>query len=136
MVFSELKQEVESNWAPLVGDVFKEAQKLIRQEITLARSEIRQDISEAKAATFSLSFGVFAASLAAVLLSLTVVHLLKWEFPFLPYWSAYGIVGAVFALIAVGFFLRGRKKAAEVDIMPKQTIETMRENAAWVKSKI
>ena len=136
-MLNEIKREVQSNLAPLLGEVLKDAQKLIRQEIALARSEIKQDVSEVKSATISLSIALISGLVALGLLSLTIVHFLRWAFPnTLPYWTCYGIVTLLFAAIGVVCYVAGREKAEQVDVVPGKTMETMRENAEWLRSKI
>lgn len=136
-MLSEIKREVQSSLAPLLGEVLKDAQKLVRQEIALARSEIKQDVSEVKSATVSLSVALVCGLVALVLLSLTVVHFLRWAFPnTLPYWVCYGLVMLVFAAVGAVFYTAAREKAGQVDVIPGKTMETLRENAEWLKSKI
>ncbi len=136
-MLNEIKREVQTNLAPLLGEVLKDAQKLVRQEIALARSEIKQDVSEVKIPTISLSVALIAGLVALVLLSLTIVHLLRWAFPeTLPYWACYGIVTLVFAAAGAVFYTAGREKAEQIDAVPGRLMETMRENAEWLRSEI
>ena len=50
------------NMAALVGGIITDAQQLIRQEITLARSELQQEWDKTKAAAVSLATGGVIAS--------------------------------------------------------------------------
>jgi hypothetical protein len=53
----------------------------------------------------------------------------------LPLWACYGIVGGVFAILGGVLLYTGKTKAAEIDVVPQQTVETMKENAAWIRQK-
>jgi len=115
------------NMAGLVGGIITDAQKLIRQEITLARSELYQEWNKTKDAALSLAAGGAVAFVGVLLLAFMLVHLLAWAAPTLPLWVDYLIVGGAFALIGGGLLFRGITKANEVQVPPPQTVESLKE---------
>jgi membrane-bound ClpP family serine protease len=54
----------------------------------------------------------------------------------MPNWGAALVVGVVVGII--GWLLIGKARAAleATDITPQQTVETLKEDAAWVKQQI
>jgi molybdate-binding protein len=63
-----------------------------------------------------------------------LVHLLnaltEW-----PLWLCYGIIGGVCAIAGVVLLYRGKQHISQIDMVPQQTVETMKENVRWIKKK-
>lgn len=135
-MLDEVKQQVETTVVPLIKGILDDTQTLLRQEITLARVEVSEDVKRAREAAVALSGGVFAAGLAAVLLAFTIVHGLVALVPTLPLWGAYGIVFLTVGVIAAVLLASAKGKAKAVNMIPEQTIETMRENVQWIQRKV
>jgi hypothetical protein len=53
----------------------------------------------------------------------------------LPLWACYGIVGGVCAIVGVVLLYRGKQQMSQIDMVPQQTVETMKENVRWIKGK-
>jgi len=120
--------------ASLVTGIIDDAQKLIRQEIELARREISQEWDKAKTAAVSFAVGFLVALLSGVMLCLMFVYLLH-ELGGLHLWLSYLIVGGVLGVIGGGLFLLGKSRADEVNVIPPQTAETLKENAQWIQNQ-
>lgn len=118
----------------LVGGIVHDAQQLIRQEMTLARREIQQELDKAKTAAVSFGAAVAVLALGAVLLSFMLVYLLS-EMAGLPWWASFAIVGGVLAVVGGILLAVAKNQASEVSLMPRQTVETMRENVQWLKNQ-
>jgi uncharacterized protein YacL len=116
----------------LVTGIINDAQQLIRQELTLARREIQEEVHKAKSAAISMAAGAGLTALGGVLFSLMLVQLLALT-P-LPLWGCYAVVAGVFTAAGVGFMLAGRSTAAEVRMIPPRTAQTMKENAEWIQN--
>jgi hypothetical protein len=121
--------------AALVGGVISDLQLLIKQELALARREMVDEARKTKDAALSLGVGIGIAALSGLLLTLMVVHLLNWAVPSLPLWGCYGIVAAVLAAAGAVLWLHGKSKAHEIQLVPPQTAETMKENLQWIKKR-
>jgi hypothetical protein len=63
-----------------------------------------------------------------------LVHLLN-ALTGLPLWACYGIVGGVCAIGGVVLLYRGKQQMSQIDMVPQQTVETMKENVRWIKGK-
>jgi len=116
----------------LFAELSRETNTLVRQEIALATAEMtRKATRVGKDVGFLLVGGAviyagFLAILAAVIILLAAV---------LPWWLAAFVVGGVVA--GFGYFLvqKGRDALTHEDLTPRQTIETLKENAEWAKDQ-
>jgi hypothetical protein len=131
---ASLHAETEPSLTSLVSGIVNDAQKLIKQEIALARREFVDELNKTKQATASFGIGAGLAAVGAVLLSLTFVYLLHDE-AHLRLWLSYLIVGGILAICGIAFLLIAKAQAAEITLVPKQTIETLRENVQWIKNQ-
>jgi hypothetical protein len=69
-----------------------------------------------------------------LLLIIMLVHLLQTLTP-IPLWGCYGIVGGVLLVVGLVLLATVRKTAEEIDVIPRQTVETLKENAKWIKEQ-
>lgn len=118
----------------LVGDLLADARQLMRQELALAKHEIRGEIRKATGASIALGAGIGLAALGGLLFIIAVVHLLH-AVTDLPLWACYGIVAGLCAVVGFILLYLGKKQMSQIDIVPQQTLETMRENVKWMKKK-
>jgi uncharacterized membrane protein YqjE len=118
-----------------VGELLKqlagETTTLVRQELELAKAEMRE-----KAGKAGPGFGMWGAAGITALLalgSLTAFLILALDGA-LPNWLAALIVGFVYAVIAGLLYLRGKQRVDEAGSpVPEQTIETIKEDVQWAK---
>ena len=126
-------QRDEPSLGELLTDLTREMSTLVRQEVTLAKTEITQQATSAgKDVGYMAAGGAIAyAGLLAIVAGLAILlsHLI-------PGWLAAFIVGAI--VIGAGYMLidRGRKELAKLDLMPKQTMQTLQEDAQWAKQQM
>jgi len=124
----------EPTLAQLVSELVSDAKQLLRQEVALAKHEIQEEIRKTKVAVVSLGAGIGIAALGGLLLIIMLVHLLN-ALTELPLWACYGIVGGICALVGIVLLYLGKKQMTRIDMVPQQTVETMRENVRWIKEK-
>lgn len=106
---------------------------LVRQEIELAKAEMAQKVRKVTPGVLMLGAGVGAVlcALGAVTAGLVLVFAL-----FLPSWAAALIVGALLAASVYLLVEQGRKLIADAGSpVPEQTIETMKEDLQWAKTR-
>ena len=116
----------------LIGEVAGDVSKLFRQEVALARAELKEEASKAAKAGGMLAGAGFAGYMVAVLLSLALVFALGAVMPL--GWAAL-IVAVVWAVAGGVLYAAGRKRMTDVDPVPRQTVETLREDAQWVRDQ-
>ena len=118
-----------------VGELLKqlanETTTLVRQELELAKAEMRD-----KAGKAGLGFGMWGAAGVTALLAagaLTAFLILALDGA-MPNWLAALIVGLVYAAIAGVLYLRGKQRVEEAGSpVPEKTIETVKEDVQWAK---
>ena len=114
----------------LLGEVTGDLQTLFRQEVALAKAELREEAVKAGKAAGLLSGATVAGYLAVLLLSLAVMFGLA-ELIGLG-WAAL-VVAVVWAIVAAVLAVVGRNRMREVSPKPERTIETLKEDAQWAK---
>ena len=120
--------------AALLGGIMQDAKDLLVQELTLAKLEGHDEVRQIKTAALSLGIGVGVAAVGGILLSVMLVHMLA-AYTDIPLWGCYGIVGSVFGVLGWVLLASGKHKIEEIDVMP-QTVETMKENAQWLREQM
>lgn len=114
----------------LVSELTGDLSKLMRQELELAKAEIRQEAAKAGKATGMLAAAGFAGYLTTVLLSLALVFALGAVMPL--GWAAL-IVAALWGIAGAVLYSTGRAKLRTVNPKPERTVETLKEDAEWAK---
>ncbi|SES21610.1 Putative Holin-X, holin superfamily III [Lentzea xinjiangensis] len=114
----------------LVSDLTKDLSTLMRQELELAKAELRQEASKAGKATGMLAAAGFAGYLTTVLLSFALVFALGAVMPL--GWAAL-IVAALWGIAGAVLYTSGRAKLRTVNPKPERTVETLKEDAEWAK---
>jgi uncharacterized membrane protein YqjE len=114
----------------LVSAAVADVQKLLRQELALAKAELREEAGRAGKAAGMFGGAGFAASMVFVVLSAAAViglgHLIGFG------WSAL-VIAVVWAIAGAAMFAAGRSRMRTVSPKPEQTIETLKEDARWAR---
>jgi lipopolysaccharide export LptBFGC system permease protein LptF len=114
----------------LLGQVTQDLQNLFRQELALAKAELRTEALKSGKAAGMLGGAGFAAYMALLLGSFTVVYALANVMD--AGWSAL-LVTVVWAIVAAVLYVLGRARMREVAPKPERTIETLKEDAQWAR---
>ena len=109
----------------LVRGALDDVRELVREELLLARVELREELSKATAA--GVQFGaagislLFAAAFLFVALALGISAAFDW-----PAWAGFGIVAILLAIAGLVFVSGGRKSVRAVRPLPR-TVHTIKE---------
>ncbi|GAA2454751.1 phage holin family protein [Streptomyces glaucus] len=114
----------------LLSVVTSDLQVLFRQEVELAKAEVRQEATRAGKAAGMYGGAGFAGYLVLLFLSLAAVLGLANVMD--GGWAAL-IVAAVWAVVAAVLYQKGRARMRTVSPKPERTVETMKENAEWAR---
>lgn len=114
----------------LISSISDNLSQLFRQEIELAKAELRQEMSKAGKAAGMLSAAGFAGYMVVLLLSLAAVWGLGNVMDL--GWAAL-LVAAFWAIVAAVLYIPGRNRMRTVSPVPRQTVETLKEDAQWLK---
>jgi hypothetical protein len=131
---SGLPYSAEPTLAQLVGDLVRDVKELLHHELALAKYEISAELHQTKVALVSLGVGIGIVTVGGLLLIAMFVHLLHTRTG-LPLWTCYGMVGCLLALVGIVMINRGKRVISRVDVVPQQTIGTLKENVRWIKAK-
>ena len=116
----------------LVSHLTDDLGRLTRQELALAKAELRDEAKKAGKGAGLLGGAAVAGWMVAIFLSLTAMWALG-EVMHLA-WAAL-IVTAVWAVVAAVMAMTGRKELREFSPKPDQTIESVKEDAKWLKTQ-
>jgi len=116
----------------LIGQVTSDLSMLMRQELDLAKAELRHEASKAGKAGSMLGAGGVLAHLTLVFLALALMFALGNVMDL--GWAAL-IVGVLLAIGAGVLFSVGRRKLREVNPKPEQTVETVKEDVKWARTR-
>ena len=109
----------------LVRGAIDDVRELFREELSLAKAEIREEIS--KVASGGTRMGMACAALWFGALFVLVAAALGLSAALqLPAWAGFGIMGVVLALIGVVMGLAARNSLREVRTLPR-TVGTIKE---------
>ncbi|MDG6103580.1 phage holin family protein [Dactylosporangium aurantiacum] len=114
----------------IISDISEGLSNLFRQEVELAKAELRAEASKAGKAAGMFSGAGIAGLLTALMLSLALTYALDNVMPL--GWAAF-IVAVLWAVVAAALFAAGRKQARTVSPVPRRTVETLKEDAKWLK---
>lgn len=134
-MLENVRQQLDSTVAPLLSDIMQDMQKLLQQELVLAKTEIREDMMRIKTAVISSTFGLLCAVIALVMFAFGAVHALLLIESMTP-WGAYLITGAALSIVAFIMLTIARNQATTIKVLPEKTLETMKENVEWIQQKM
>ena len=115
----------------LLSDMTSQTGTLLRQEVELAKLETKEQLGRAAKAGVLFSAAGVSGLLALVLLSFAAAWGLA---AVMPEGLAFLLVGLVYAVVAAVLLGRGRTRAAEIDLPPRQTVETLKEDVQWARA--
>jgi uncharacterized membrane protein YqjE len=114
----------------LLSVITADLQTLFRQEVELAKAEIREEATRAGKAAGMYGGAGFAGYMVLLFLSLAAVLGLANVMD--GGWAAL-IVTAVWGIVAAVLYQKGRARMRTVSPKPEQTVETLKENAEWAR---
>ena len=117
----------------LLRDLSQQTSTLVRQEIDLAKAELAQKAKQA-----GVGAGLFGGAGVVGLLSLGALTacFVAALATVMATWLAALIVAVVFAAIAGALALVGKRRIKQATpAAPKQTIETVKEDVQWAKTR-
>jgi hypothetical protein len=118
----------------LFGDLARDTGVLVRQEVQLAQTELTQTAARVAREAGVLAVGGlvayagFLVLLAALTLGLVAAGL--------DAWVAALLVGAVVAVVGGVLVQRGLGALKREEVAPRQTVETLKEDAQWAKDQV
>jgi len=123
----------EQSLGELLADLTREITTLVRQEAALAKAEMSQKAARVgKDVAFLAAGGAVAyAGLLAIVASLIIMLAQAG----MPWWASALLVGVVVAGLGAFLVWKGLNNLKQEDLAPRQTIETLKEDAQWAKTR-
>ncbi len=129
-----MQSDEDRSLGDLLGQLSHEMQTLLRQEVEIAQTELAHKAYQAGkhvgflALGSTLGYSGFLVLLAAVVIVLRKVGL--------PWWGAAVLVGLVVAGGGAVLAWKGIAGLRHADLMPRQTVETLKEDAQWAQAQM
>jgi uncharacterized membrane protein YqjE len=123
---------------PALGDLFRQLAQdsatLVRQEMTLAKAELKSNVkSVARDAAMVAVGGILALVGVVVLIAFLVVAVGD---ALDNYWLGALVVGVLFLLVGGLLAMSSLKKLKHEEVAPARTLETLKEDKQWLQSEI
>jgi hypothetical protein len=117
-----------------IGRLIDDVRELFREEVALARAELRQEVSAFGAAAAQMgagaAAGVFAIGFLLLGLAQGFAALVGW-----PAWGGYLTMAIALGAIAAIAMMTGRTRARSIPAVP-QTVESIKETKEWMKDRM
>lgn len=122
----------ETSLGELFGELTRETKQLVRQEVQLAKIELKESATRMGKGAGLIGAGAILGIGATLALLTALIALLA---TFMAVWLSALIVAIVIG--AVGYMLvnRGVNALKTTELAPRQTIETVREDVVWLKTR-
>ena len=116
----------------IVGDITSDMSTLVRQEIDLAKSEMKQEVSKLGKGAGMLGAAGLAGYFTLFFLSFALTYLLdNW----MPVELAALIVALLWGVVAAVLAARGRKEIKRANPQLPVTQQTIKEDVQWAKTQ-
>jgi hypothetical protein len=117
----------------LLSELAGDTGTLVRQEVALAQAELTtKAVSVGKNVGFLAVGGLVAYAAVLAILAAIIVGLAY----FIPLWLSALIVGLIVGIIAFLLISSALKALKETDLKPNQTVDTLKEDAKWLKNQV
>ncbi len=131
-LYADRRSAEDRSLQDLWSDMTSQAATLVRNEVALAKIETTEQLSRAGKAGALFGAAGLAGLMALQLLSFAAAWGLA---AVLADGLAFLIVGLVYLVVAVSVLGKARKQAAEVSLVPQQTVETLKEDVQWARAQ-
>ncbi len=118
--------------AELLADMTSNITTLLRKEVEMAVAELRDEARQAAKAGGMLGGGALSGYLSLLFGSFGLAWLLDRK---LPRPMAFFVVAGLHGAVAAALLSRGRQEMLQVEPVPQQTVETLKENVDWAKAQ-
>jgi uncharacterized membrane protein YqjE len=122
----------ERSLGEIFSDVANDLSTLIKQEMELAKTEMKEEFKKAGKGAGLLGGAGLAGYMVLLFLSLTAVFALDEA---MDLWLAALIVTVIWGVIAAVLALTGRKELQRANPQLPQTQQTLKEDAAWARAQ-
>jgi len=122
--------------ASLVGGLVEDTQRLVRQEMALARRELSEELEKAKWGAMCFAGALVLLTQVGMLLAFTLVKVLQHFVLPDQEWACFAIVAALFIAGSGLLAWAGVMKFRQVHVVPPRTAESIREDVEAMTSAV
>ncbi|HET6860246.1 MAG TPA: phage holin family protein [Streptomyces sp.] len=122
--------EAEASVGELISEITDDLSRLMRNELELAKAELKQEANKAGQAAGMYGGAGYAAGITLLLGSLAAVYGLAHVIDIA--WAAL-VVAVVWAAIGAVLYSTGRKRMRSVQLKPERSINSLKEDAQWAR---
>jgi hypothetical protein len=125
----------ESQLGELANGIIQDVEKLVSQHFDLLRSEVKQEVNQAKNAAISVGAGAGCVAVGGILGTLMAVHLLH-STTRIPLWGCYGLVGGALGAIGASLLYSGGDTLGNLTLQaPQRTVQALKDDVQWIREQ-
>lgn len=125
-----MEQVREPSVSDILGHMLGDVQRLIRDEIRLARAELVQSLQDAAIGIGAVALAGAFGLLALAFVGVAVFYALALV---IPLWAAGLTVVGFYGVLAGIALLVARSRLKPSNLIPEQTIESLQEDREWLE---
>mgnify|MGYP002780733341 CR=1 FL=1 len=124
---------------PSLGELFKQLAQdsatLVRQEVALAKVELRENVQGLAKAVAVMAVGGVALLIAFLALNIFLIWLLG-DLLGDRVWLGALIVTVVYGILGAVLLASGKKKLQQADLKPDETLRSLQADKRWAQSEV
>jgi hypothetical protein len=119
----------------LIRGILNDMRTLVREEIALARIEVKDQVGRVRSA--AVAFGIAAGALLfggtflLIAVAIGIADLLNW-----PVWAGFLIVAVLLSALGAVMLMSGKRQLQQVHAVPPETVSTLKENSEWIAKRL
>ena len=119
----------------LLRGILTDVRELVREELALARLEMREQANRARLAIALLAAAAVALALGTVFLLIAIANGIAYALGW-PVWAGYLVVALLLAIGGTVGLTAGRQRLRNVTPLPQETVATLKENSQWIAKRL
>jgi hypothetical protein len=126
----------------LLRELRDESTTLFRQEIALARTEVKEKISRLSRNAIYLMIGGVVAFTGLLFILLAVARVISFAFeqggtdPAAAAWIGPAIVGVIVSIAGIVLLMKAKKTLSQESLVPEKTLQSLKEDTSWTRAKV
>jgi uncharacterized membrane protein YqjE len=117
----------------LVTGIVEDLQHVVRGEVQLAKTELKEDAGKLGKGAGMLAAGAMVGLVGFTFLMLALTYLLNKS---MQMWLAAGTVGLALVILAAIVAMTGKNQMSAANLKPQQTIDSVKEDQEWASHQI
>jgi hypothetical protein len=117
----------------VLQDIVHNIQDIVRSEVRLAKTEVREELVKSRSATVLVAVGGVSSLLCILFLLLSAFHALALV---MPAWAAALCVAVLLGILAGSTIMAGVKRFKTINAAAPKTVASIKENVEWAKRQV